>query len=166
MTLISANYTLIGRYANVIIMNERINGAARKNVSMSWVPSERANASIVLIFKSSNLGKLIGVPQVHLFVWGAYSQNVAGSLHPGNRSYYFTIILRIEYLLYIPGISVPKVHSLSKAHGKNIILTPIEKIEVVVINDVRSIEYLFWELRDASKCLLLFLCFFLSKRLN
>ena len=133
---------------------------------MGWVPRERADASIVLIFKSSNLGKLIGVPQVHLFVRGADSQNVAGSLHPGNRSDYFTIVLRIEYLLDVPGFSVPEVHGLSKAHGKNIILTPIEKIEVVVIDDVRSIEDLLWELRDASKCLLLFLCFFLSKRLN
>ena len=72
VSLICANDTLIGRDADVIIMNERIDRATRKNAAMSWVPCERAYTTVMLIFISPYLLKLIGIPQVHLPVGGAY----------------------------------------------------------------------------------------------
>jgi hypothetical protein len=78
MSLIRANDALIGRYANVIIMNERVDRAARKNAAVSWVPRERAYPAVMLIFISPYLLKLVGVPQVHLPARGANRKDRAG----------------------------------------------------------------------------------------
>jgi hypothetical protein len=78
MSLICANDALISRYANVVIMNERVDRAARKNAAVSWVPREGAYTTVMLIFISPYLLKLVRVPQVHLPARGAYRKDGAG----------------------------------------------------------------------------------------
>ena len=146
-------------------MNERVNRATWKNATMSWVPSKRTNTTFMLIIISPNLLKFVCIPQVHLSTRSSYCQNRARAMHPGNWSYYFSIVFGIKYLFNISCLSVPQVHSLGKAYCKSVILAPIKKVKVIVIYYVGSIKYLLWELRNASESLLLFLCFFLSKSL-
>lgn len=91
---------------------------------------------------------------------------MACTWHPSNRCYYVTIVLSIKDLLNVSSDRIPEINSLCKANSKNIILTPIQQVKIIIIDNVRCIEYLFWELGDTSYGLLLLLCLFLSKRLN
>jgi hypothetical protein len=65
-------------------------------------------------------------------------------------------------LFDIPSNGIPEVYSLSQAHSKNIVLTPIQQVKIVIVNNIGGIENFFGELRDAPDCLLLLLSFLLG----
>lgn len=147
-------------------MNLRINRTTGKNAAVRWIPGEGANSTIVLIFEAFYPLKLIGVPEMQLLAWSANREDMACAGHPSNGGNYISIVLSIKHLLDISSNGIPQVNSLSEAYSKNIILTPIQQIKIVIVNDIGSIQYLFGELRDTSDCLLLLLGFFLSQSLN
>ena len=91
---------------------------------------------------------------------------MACARHPGNRSHYVSIVLSIKDLFNIPSDSVPQVYSLSETHSEDVILAPVKQIQIVVVDDVGCVQYLFGELRDASYCLLLLLSLLLGQSLN
>jgi hypothetical protein len=166
MSLICANNALRSLNSDVIIMNERIYWAAWNYVAEVRVPSERADSSVVLIFKWLNPCKFIRIPKMELLVRSANCKHWTDSRHPWDRCYYFTIIFSVKYLFNIAGFCVPQINSLSEAHSKHIVLAPIQEIQVIIINDIWGIKNLFGKLRDAPQCLLLLLSFFLCKCLD
>ncbi len=162
VSLICAHNALISWDSDVIVMNLRINWSAGQNAAMRWIPGKGANSAIVLIFEAFYPLELIRIPEMHLLAGSTDCKDVARTRHPCNWCYYVSIVLSIKELFDISSNGIPEVYSLSQTHSKNIVLTPIQQVKIVIVNNVGSIKNLFGELRDAPDCLLLLLSFLLS----
>lgn len=103
---------------------------------------------------------------MHLLAGSADCQNLVLTFHPRNGCHDVLVVLGIKKLLYLSSNCVPKIYSLREADRQNVIRAPVQEIQIVIVNQVWSIEDLLRKLRDAAHCLLLVLSFFISNRLN
>jgi hypothetical protein len=63
-------------------------------------------------------------------------------------------------LLDLSADGIPQIDSLGEAHCQDVVLAPVKQVQVVVVNQVGSVQDLLRKLRDAPQALLLLLGFF------
>lgn len=82
------------------------------------------------------------VPQLNISTVGADRENVS-FFYPREWTSVITVFVFEQYF-YVASRSIPQVNWRAKSNCNDVVRTPVEKVQVVVVNDVRSIQDSFW----------------------
>lgn len=145
----------IGRHPDVVIQDLRVNRAAAEHTAELRVKSERGDPPLVLSSNRGNRGKFLCVHENDFLLGVANGQHVVLARHPRDRSDNLVIILCVVKLLDFSAVGVPQVHSLGQADSQDVLLVPVEQVQVVVVHEVWSVQDLLRVLRDLPKFFLL-----------
>jgi len=97
----------------------------------------------------SNRLALFGVPDLNGVQGGSDSEDI-GSLGPGNRGNVAFLFFQAEKLLDFSVLGVPEVDTLAQRDSQDVVVAPVEKVQVVVVDELRSVQDLFGVLRESS----------------
>mmetsp|Transcript_16853 Transcript_16853/g.16102 ORF Transcript_16853/g.16102 Transcript_16853/m.16102 type:complete len:319 (-) Transcript_16853:371-1327(-) len=121
--------------SDVVVEDLGVEGAAAEDGCLERVPGEGADSALVLVVDHLDALELDCVPELDLLAGGADGEDVrTGPLHPGDRSHQVQIVLRVKELLDLPRGCVPQIHRLGQAHRHHIVRTPLQQIQIVIVN--------------------------------
>jgi len=117
------------------------------------VPSQSAN-TVSVVVEAPQLLSLIHVPELDARrAVGGTDSDVGGSERdPRDRGHHLTF-LNFHQLLDLASGSVPQVDALVKSNSKDVVLRPVEEVEVVIVLHLGGIENTFGKGRDVAEVL-------------
>ena len=117
------------------------------------VPSQSAN-TVGVVVEAPQLLSLVHVPELDARrAVGGSNSDVGGSERdPRDRGHHLTF-LDFHQLLDLASRRVPQVDTLVKGHSEDVVLRPVEEVEVVVVLHLRGIENALRKGRDVAEVL-------------
>ena len=124
---------------DVVLHDERVPSAGAQPV---LVPAERADPRRVPVERPQpSLG--LGVPQLHDVVVRPHGDEVAVPLvaDPAHARHEVGLLPQGEQVLDVSRVGLPEVHALSERDREDVALAPAHEVEVVVVHELRRVQY-------------------------
>lgn len=93
-----------------------------------------------MIVHLRDFGGLVYVPELHKSILGRDGQQIP-SLVPLDGSDRVEVLI-VDETVDLVGLEIPEVNAVGESHRENVVVAPIEDIDVEVVLEVRSIENL------------------------
>ena len=125
--------------ADVVLHDERVPPAGAQPV---LVPAQGADPRRVPVERPEPpLG--LGVPQLHDVVIRPHGDEVAVPLvaDPAHARHEVGLLPEREQVLDVPRVGLPEVHALPERYREDVALAPAHEVEVVVVHELRRVEY-------------------------
>ena len=125
--------------ADVVLHDERVSTAGAQPV---LVPAQSADPRRVPVERPQPpLG--LGVPQLHDVVIRPHGDEVAVPLvaDPAHARHEVGLLPQREQVLDVPRVGLPEVHALSERDREDVALAPAHEVEVVVVHELRRVQY-------------------------
>lgn len=120
--------------AQVVVHRRRVPGSGGQDV---LVPRKGTHARAVAVH-GTKLGERGRVPQLGLSTRRSHG-HVSATRRPRNGRH-IVVAFEAEQLVDVSALGVPEVHALAQGHREHVAGAPGKKVEVVVVQKIRSVE--------------------------
>jgi len=128
-----------------VVNNSSVSTSTGKNAA---IPVQGGDSLVVAVEVSDRLA-LFSIPDLNCIHGSSDSQDI-GSIGPRDRRNIAFFLFKAQELLNLSVDCVPEIDATTERNSQDVAVAPVKKVQVVIVDELRSIQDLFGVLGKSS----------------